>query len=60
MDILEAIEKRHSVRQYLDKPLSEDVIAALEREIDLCNKEAKLHIQLVTNEPRAFDSRLAH
>ena len=60
MDIMEAIAGRHSVRQYQDKPLTAEIIAALEREIDVCNREAGLHIQLVTNEPRAFDSRLAH
>ncbi|WP_330398014.1 nitroreductase family protein [Lachnoclostridium sp. An118] len=57
---MEAIRQRHSVRQYTDKPLGEDVIRPLEEEIAACNKESGLHIQLVKNEPKAFDSFMAH
>lgn len=60
MDLLEAINERHSVRQYTDKPLDAEVTAALQREIDICNQEGGLHIQLVTNEPKAFDGFMAH
>ena len=55
MDIIEAMKERHSVRQYEKKPLGEEAVAALCEEIMLCNKEGGLHIQLVTNEPKAFD-----
>ena len=54
MTIHEAIEARHSVRAYKDKPLSEDVVKVLEHEIDVVNREGCLHIQLVRNEPKAF------
>ena len=54
MTIYEAIEARHSVRAYQDKPLSEDVVKVLEHEIDVVNREGCLHIQLVRNEPKAF------
>ena len=57
---MEAIRQRHSVRQYTDKPLGEDVIRPLEEEIAAYNKESGLHIQLVKNEPKAFDSFMAH
>ena len=60
MDIMEAIRARHSVRRYLDKPIEEDKIAALREEIALCNREGNLHIQLVTDEPKAFDGFMAH
>lgn len=60
MTIMEAIRQRHSVRQYTDKPLGEDVIRPLEEEIAAYNKESGLHIQLVKNEPKAFDSFMAH
>ena len=60
MNILEAMEARHSVRQYEPRPLAEDVIAALEAEIHACNEEGGLHIQLVKNEPKAFDCFMAH
>ena len=60
MTIMEAIRQRHSVRQYTDKPLGEDVIRPLEEEIAAYNKESGLHIQLVKNESKAFDSFMAH
>jgi len=60
MDILEAIGARHSVRQYTNEPLRKEHISALQQEIDACNQESGLHIQLVTNEPRAFGTLIAH
>lgn len=60
MTILKAIEVRHSVRSYLDKPIPMETVAALNEEISLCNKEGDLHIQMVTKEPRAFDGFMAH
>lgn len=60
MDLTEAMNARHSVRQYKNKPLGAEVIAALQEEIESCNQESGLHIQLVTNEPKAFDSLMAH
>lgn len=58
MDIVDtmrdAIKTRHSVRRYKPVPLSADVMAALEREIAYCNREADLRIRLVTGEPKAF------
>ena len=60
MSIINAIYDRHSVRQYQNQPLSREVIHALQSKIDACNQESGLHIQLVTNEPKAFDSFMAH
>ncbi len=60
MDLMEAVKARHSVRQYRAEPLKPDILSALEEEVDACNRESGLHIQLVTNEPKAFDSFLAH
>ena len=60
MNLSEAIEARHSVRQYKNKPLEQDVVLALQTEIEACNKESGLHIQLVKNEPKAFDGFMAH
>ncbi len=59
MTELEAIRARHSVRQYLNKPLKPDELAALRSEVDACNRESGLHIQLVTNEPKAFEGSMA-
>jgi len=60
MELSEAIEKRHSVRAYKDMPIKADVIEQLRTFIEMCNKESGLHIQLITNEPKAFDCKLAH
>ena len=54
MTELEAIKARHSVRQYLDKPIEAEKIEAIQACIDRCNREGGVHLQLVTNEPRAF------
>lgn len=60
MDIIQAMQERQSVRQYKKQPLGEDVISELQAEISECNRESGLHIQLVTNEPKAFDGFMAH
>lgn len=60
MTLMEAMNERHSVRQYKKKALEKSVISTLTEEINSCNKESGLHIQLVVNEPRAFDSFMAH
>lgn len=57
---IEAMKERHSVRQYEDRPLDQNAVAALQEEISACNREGGLHIQLVTNEPKAFDGFMAH
>ena len=59
MTLHEAIEARHSVRAYKDQPLSEDVVKVLEDEVAIINKEGSLHIQLIQNEPKAFQGTLA-
>lgn len=60
MDFIKAINDRHAVRSYLDKPIEAEKIQTLQAIIDECNKEGGLHIQLVLDEPKAFDSFMAH
>lgn len=59
MGINQAIKDRHSVRSYQTKALPKETVEKLSQEIEICNHEGGLHIQLVTNEPKAFQSRLA-
>ena len=59
MTIQEAIVARHSVRAYKPQPLSEEIVKVLEDEIVKLNDEAKLHIQLICNEPKDFQGTLA-
>jgi hypothetical protein len=60
IDMKEAIKGRHSVRSFTDEKIEGDVKAALEEEISRCNVEGGLNMQLVTDEPGAFDSFMAH
>ena len=60
MELMEAVRARHSVRSYLDKPVEQEKLDILRRLIDEINREQGLHIQLVTDEPKAFSSFLAH
>ena len=59
MTIQEAIQARHSVRAYKDQPLAEDVVKVLEEQITILNREGKLHMQLILNEPKAFQGTMA-
>lgn len=59
MDMLEAIKQRHSVRTYLDEPLTDDVIEALVESIAYANYRGNLNIQLRVEEPSAFIGGMA-
>ena len=59
MTLKEAMEARHSVRAYKMQPLAADVVKVLEDRIAALNRESKLHIQLIQNEPKAFLGMLA-
>ena len=59
MTLQEAIVARHSVRQYHEKPIEAEIIKRLNEEIALCNQEGGLHIQLVSDEPKAFAGGMA-
>lgn len=60
MDLIKAMQERHSVRSYLDKPIEKELLEQLQKVIDECNREGGLHIQLVVDEPQAFDGFMAH
>lgn len=59
MHLLEAIQKRHSVRQYTDEPIAQADRAALAQFVDACNRESGLQIRLCFDEPGAFSSAMA-
>lgn len=59
MDLNEAIQNRHSVRQYTSKKIEGDVLESMEREIDRVNMESGLHVRLVMDDPKAFSGVLA-
>lgn len=60
MEILEVMRARHSVRQYLDKPIEAEKRETLLGEIRRINQACGLHIQAFFDEPKCFDSLMAH
>lgn len=56
MDMMDVIRSRHSVRRFKDEPLESGAVSLLKSEIDACNEESGLHIQLITEEPEAFQA----
>ncbi len=60
MDLLEAMKARHAVRQYTDQKIEQETIEELQREIEACNQEGAIHIQLVTDEKEAFGGTMGH
>ena len=60
MDLLKLVEERHSVRSYLDKPIESELRDQLQSAAAESNRESGLHIQPVFDEPKAFDSFMAH
>lgn len=60
MTILEAMQARHAVRSYKDKKIEESVIKELQEEINRCNQEGNLSIQLICNDTNVFKGLIAN
>ena len=60
MDIKEAILARHSVRQYKNDPIPEQLKTELEEMIRECNEKSGLRIQLIADDPECFNTFLSH
>ena len=58
--IMELIKSRHSVRQYLDKKIPEDIRLLLNKYTAELNQKSGLNIQIIYDEPDCFNSRKAH
>lgn len=56
MTELEAIQARHSVRKYLDKPIERAKIKCIQEAVEETNAASGLNVQLVVDEPKAFSS----
>ncbi|WP_312637050.1 nitroreductase family protein [Oscillibacter sp.] len=59
MTIYEAMINRHSVREYQDKAIEQNLIDALNQEIDMCNQESGLSIRLITGNNAIFKGLMA-
>ncbi len=60
MTLLEAIDARHSVRQYLDKEIEPDKVELLKAAAKDACEQSGVDIRLVLNEPLAFTGLFAH
>ena len=60
MTTMEAIDARHSVRAYQDKPIDQEARQQLDWFVKKCNQESGLNIFIRYDDPDGFDSRLAH
>lgn len=60
MDIKTLIKERHSVRQYIDKPIEDEKRTVLDELAAECNKESGLNIQVIYDDPDCFNTLLAH
>ena len=60
MEILEIMQQRHSVRQYTDRAVEPEKRAVLDALTQEINRKAGLSIQTVYDDPKCFDSFMAH
>ena len=60
MDMLDVMTRRHSVRQYTDRPIEEEKRRILNDLIGEINEKAGLHLQIFYEEPKCFDNMMAH
>lgn len=59
MTIYEAMNARHSVRKYTERPIEQEKIDVLLAKINEINAETGLNVQLILDEPKAFSGTLA-
>ena len=60
MEVMEIIRSRHSVRQYLDKEIPQEIRRQLDDYAAALNRESCLNMQILYDEPECFSSRMAH
>lgn len=60
MEMIEIMKQRHSVRQYTDIPIEIEKRTILNNLVTEINNKADLNIQIVYDEPKCFDSFMAH
>lgn len=60
MEIMEIMKQRHSVRSYTEQPIEHEKRLMLDKLIQEINQKAHLHIQMVYDDPKCFDSFMAH
>ena len=56
MDLKEAMKKRHMVRKYINKPISDDLINKINERISMNNKKFNLSMKLMVNNNKGVSS----
>ena len=56
MDLKEAMQKRHMVRKYINKPISDDLINKINERISMNNKKFNLSMKLMVNNNKGVSS----
>lgn len=59
-EILEIMKQRHSVRRYTAQSIEQEKRLVLNELVSEMNHEADLHIQMIYDEPKCFESFMAH
>ena len=57
---MDLIRQRHSVRRYLDRPIEENKRDIIDSYVDEQRKQSGLNIKVCYDEPKAFQTLLAH
>lgn len=60
MEMIKWMKQRHSVRQYTDRVIKPEKRAVLDKMAAEINQNTGLHIQIFYEEPKCFDSMMAH
>lgn len=58
--MLEIMKQRHSVRQYTEQPIEPEKRSVLDSLIREINQKTDYHIQMIYDDPKCFDSFMAH
>lgn len=59
-DMIEIMKQRHSVRQYTEQPIEPEKRSVLDELVREINRKADLRIQMIYDDPKCFDSFMAH
>lgn len=59
MEIMQVIEARHSVRQYIDKPIESEKRNELDALCKKINSDTGMNIQIIYDDPKCFNTMMA-
>jgi len=59
-DIMDVIRSRHSVRQFTEEAIPDEIRSTLDDYASELNRQGSLNMQILYDEPECFDTRMAH